>query len=116
MPFQKGQSGNPTGRKKALGLSRAVRASEGLKTWAKLLGIRDGLVLERKDVGVDAEGVPIVVDVVPSVKELRETCRLLLAYCWGTPVQSGTDELEKRIMELEELIAKEMVKPWHSTS
>jgi hypothetical protein len=42
MPFVKGQSGNPGGKKKALGLSRHVRASQGLETWAKLLQIREG--------------------------------------------------------------------------
>ena len=35
MAFKKGESANPGGRK-AIGLSREVRASEGLKTWAKL--------------------------------------------------------------------------------
>ena len=50
MPFPKGVSGNPGGKRKAVGLSRAVRASEGLKTWAKLLQIRDDLVLERKEI------------------------------------------------------------------
>ena len=41
MPFKQGQSGNPGGRKRSLGLSRAVRKSEGLKTWKTLLDIRD---------------------------------------------------------------------------
>src|SRR6185312_6017432 len=92
MAFKPGISGNLGGKRKPLGLSSAVRASEGLKTWAKLLGIRDGLVLERKEVGKDDAGIPIVIDVVPSVKELRETCRLLLAYCWGTPGLLGQDD------------------------
>ena len=49
MPFSKGQSGNPGGKRKRLGLSQPVRASEGLKTWAKLLQIRDKEGLEAKE-------------------------------------------------------------------
>jgi hypothetical protein len=76
MPFQKGQITNPGGRKKALGLSHAVRASEGLK----LLAIRDDMVSERKQVGTTNEGAPIMVDAVPSIKDMRETVKLILAY------------------------------------
>ena len=101
MPFQKGQITNPGGRKKALGLSHAVRKNEGLKTWAKLLAIRDDMVLERKEIGKDDEGAPIMVDVVPSIKEQRETAKLILAYCWGTPVPQGQDEIEHRLAALE---------------
>ena len=100
MPFQKGQSGNPGGRNKAIGLSRAVRTSEGLKTWAMLLDIRDEKIRQQEIIKEDGELV--AVDVVPSVKERREACKLILAYCWGTPVQQGMDELERRILELEE--------------
>lgn len=100
MPFPKGQSGNPGGRKRTLGLSRAVRKSEGLKTWAMLLGIRDEKIREQK---IEVEnGEPVVIDVVPSIKERREACKMILAYCWGTPVAVGNDELERRVMELEE--------------
>jgi hypothetical protein len=101
MPFSPGQSGNPGGKRKALGLSRAVRKSEGLKTWAKLLAIRDDMVLERKEIGKALDGTPIMVDVVPSIKEQRETCKLILAYVWGTPVQQGQDEIEHRLAALE---------------
>ncbi|HEY7322992.1 MAG TPA: hypothetical protein VIE89_35985 [Candidatus Binatia bacterium] len=87
MPFVKGQSGNPGGKKKALGLSRHVRASQGLETWARLLQIRDGLVLERKQVGVNESGEPIMVDVVADVKELVRVCQIILSYCWGLPAQ-----------------------------
>ena len=83
MPFSKGQSGNPGGKRKRLALSRAVRASEGLKTWAKLLQIRDQKGLE--------------------AKEVREVCKLLLAYCWGLPIQQA-DGLEDRIKILEKRV------------
>jgi hypothetical protein len=86
MRFQPGQSGNPGGRKKSIGLSRAVRASEGLKTWARLIRIRDDLVLERKIIK-GAEGEPVEVDVVPSAKVYADVCCKILAYCWGLPVQ-----------------------------
>src|SRR5258705_13667068 len=103
MPFKPGQTGNAGGRKKTIGLSDAVRASEGLKTWAKLLKIRDELVIERKTLkGPDGE--EIEVDVVSSVKQLVDVIKLILAYTWGTPVQVGNDELERRIVELEEQI------------
>ena len=100
MAFKPGQSGNPGGRKKSLGLSHAVRRSEGLKTWAKLLALRDEKI--REQTVIKENGEPVVVDVVPSAKELREVCKLIIVYCWGTPVQQGMDELERRILELEE--------------
>lgn len=86
MAFPKGQSGNPGGRKKAIGLSRAVRKSEGLKTWGMLLDIRDEKIREQKIEWEDGE--PVTIDVVPSVKERREACKLILAYCWGQPNQT----------------------------
>ena len=102
MPFKPGQSGNPGGRKRSLGLSRAVRKSEGLKTWKTLLDIRDEKIREEK---VEMHnGEPVVVDVVPSIKERREACKLILAYCWGTPVAIGQDSLEQRIGELERVV------------
>lgn len=104
MPFPKGVSGNPGGRKKALGLSRAVRKSEGLKSWAWLCKAGDEQVLERKEIGKDKDGNPIMADVVPSVKALLDVHKLKLAYCWGTPVAQGADELERRVAELERRI------------
>jgi len=102
MPFKPGQSGNPGGRKRSLGLSRAVRKSEGLKTWKMLLDIRDEKIREQK---IDFEdGKAVVIDVVPSIKERREACKLILAYCWGTPVAIGQDSLEQRIGELERVV------------
>jgi len=74
-----------------------------------LLDIRDEKIREQRIEFQDDE--PIAVDVVPSVKERREACKLILAYCWGTPVQSGHDELEKRVMELEQRLTKELGRP-----
>ena len=108
MPFPKGQSGNPGGRKKALGLSRAVRKSQGLKSWAWLCKAGNEEVLERKEIGRDKDGNPIMVDVVPSVKVLLDVHKLILAYTWGTPVQQGQDELERRVAEMEERLTKEL--------
>lgn len=102
MKFQKGFSGNPGGRKRSLGLSRAVRASEGLKTWAMLLAIRDNKVREQI---VDQKSGEVY-DVVPSVKQVHETCKLILSYTWGTPTPADQDGLEARITELEEIVAR----------
>ena len=66
-----------------------------------LLAIRDSKVREQ----VVDQKTGEVYDVVPSVKEIRETCRMILAYSWGTPAQVGQDELEQRITELEQIIA-----------
>ena len=109
MKFKSGSSGNPGGRKKALGLSDAVRESEGLRTWAMLLDIRDEKIREQK-IEI-CHGKPVVVDVVPSIKERREACKLILAYCWGTPVAAGNDELERRVIELEERLKE---RSWQS--
>jgi hypothetical protein len=112
MAFKPGQSGNPGGRKKSLGLSRAVRRNEGLKTWAKLLALRDEKIREQTIIKENGESV--IVDVVPSARELRESCKLILAYCWGTPVAVGSDELERRIMELEERLKGSQKSSWQS--
>ena len=113
MPFSKGTSGNPGGKRKPVGLSRAVRKSEGLKSWAWLCKAADGQVLERKEIGKDQDGNPIMVDVVPSLKVLLEVHKLKFAYCWGTPVAAGADELERRVFELEERVTKELRRPLH---
>ena len=90
MTFKPGQSGNPGGKKKSLGLSRAVRASQGLETWAKLLQARDGLI---KQIDVDENGNPVYG--VLDYKQWFETCRLILAYCWGQPAQKIDFESEE---------------------
>ena len=38
------------------------------------------------------------------MKMLLEVHKLKLAYCWGTPVAIGQDELEQRIIELEQMV------------
>lgn len=101
MPFIPGQSGNPGGRKKSLGLSDAVRKSAALKSWAWLCRAGDGQVLERKEIGKDKDGNPIMFDVVPSLKVLLEIHKVKLAYAWGTPVAQGADDLERRIGDIE---------------
>jgi hypothetical protein len=108
MKFAKGQSGNPGGRKRTLGLSRAVRRSEGLKTWAMLLDIRDEKI--REQVIIKENGESVVVDVVPSIKDRREAIKLVLAYTRGTPVAQGQDDLERRVVELEALFKEKQ--PW----
>jgi Family of unknown function (DUF5681) len=112
MAFKPGQSGNPGGRKKPLGLSPAVRRSEGLKTWAKLLALRDEKI--REQTVIKENGESVVIEVVPSARELREACKLILAYCWGTPVAVGNDELERRILELEERLKRNQNSSWQS--
>jgi hypothetical protein len=87
MPFPKGISGNPNGRKKTVGLSRPVRASQGLETWARLLRMRDELVVERKQVGVDKQGEPIMLDCVLDATLYFRVLEKILAYCWGQPLQ-----------------------------
>jgi hypothetical protein len=82
MPFQKGQSGNPGGRTRKGWLTEQKKISEAKKTWAKLLAIRDDLIRQQE---VDRDGN--VFDVVASHKDLRETCKLILAYSVGQPKQ-----------------------------
>jgi hypothetical protein len=88
MPFKKGTEwkGNRGGRK-VPGLSRPVRASQGLETWARLLRMRDELVVERKQVGVNKEGDPITVDCVLDAALYFRVLEKILAYCWGQPLQ-----------------------------
>ena len=62
-----------------------------------LLDIRDEKIRQQEIIRADGESV--ILDVVPSVKERREACKLILAYCWGLPVHQGADELERRIIE-----------------
>ena len=74
-----------------------------------LLDIRDEKIREQTIVKEDGES--IVVDVVPSVKERREACKLILAYCWGTPVATGADDIERRLLDIEERLRE--VQPGH---
>jgi hypothetical protein len=86
MPFKSGHSGNPGGRKRSLGLSRAVRRSEGLKSWAKLLALRDERIKEQTVIKENGESV--VIEVVSfsqrATRSLQaDSCLLLGHSCCG---------------------------------
>ena len=78
--FQKGQSGNPGGRRRCLGLTRLTRKREGLRTWEKLTELRDNTP------GIDP-------------RHMTRICELILAYCGGRPVETV---IEERLSALEE--------------
>jgi hypothetical protein len=87
MPFQKGQSGNPFGYKtKKQWLLEKERIKEARETWAKLLRIRDEMVLERRTEIRDGEEV--VIEVVPSHKDLIACCKEILNRAVGLPHQA----------------------------
>ena len=97
MKFKPGKSGNPGGRK-SLGLSPAVRKDCELRAWKAILDIMESKIRETAIEWRDGEQV--LVNVVPSVKERREAAKLVLAYSFGTPIQTA-DGLEDRIKILE---------------
>ena len=76
--FVKGQSGNPSGRPK--GLPKAIKDKEGLKSFNVLIQIRDGRL---KEAHYTPSGK--LVPIAPSLKDVREAAKLILAYCWGQP-------------------------------
>lgn len=90
MPFQKGQSGNPGGQVKTRRqwVKEQERFREAKASWKKLLQIRDDMVLERKEIGIDAEGNPRIVDVVPSIKDYLACCKQILDRAIGLPTQA----------------------------
>jgi hypothetical protein len=74
-----------------------------------LLDLRDGKVLEpyfNQETGKTEY-------LATAAKTRLEACRLLLAYSEGTPTPQGTDALERRVIELEERLAKELGRPLH---
>ncbi len=64
-------------------MALSVKNREGRKSFNKLLAIRDAEVAE---VAYTLNGKPF--PVVPSLREMREASKLILAYCWGLPTQS----------------------------
>jgi hypothetical protein len=87
MSFQKGSSANPGGRPKKHWIRERERMREAQRTWAKLLEIRDGLVLERREIGVDDKGHPIVIEVTASIKDMLACCKQILDRAVGLPKQ-----------------------------
>lgn len=86
MPFQPGQSGNPSGSKtKRQWIKEKERIREARATWKRLLRVRDDLVLERKTI-MSPDG-PIEVDVVPSAKDYIACCKEILNRAIGLPKQ-----------------------------
>jgi hypothetical protein len=96
--WTKGQSGNPGGRPR--GLANSVKQRYGRKAFDTIVDIMEGRIDE---LAFDKDGHRFTV--AASVKEIRESARIVLAYTWGTPVPMSTDELEKRIEEIEKLLA-----------
>jgi hypothetical protein len=87
MPFKPGTSGNPLGRprRRWIGINEKDRVAEARKTWERLLRLRDHLVLERKHIGTDKDGEPVIADVVPSAKDYIACCKEILeSQRWNT--------------------------------
>jgi hypothetical protein len=87
MPFQPGNKLNPNGRPKKHWIRERERMREAQRSWAKLLEIRDGLVLERREIGVDDKGQPIVIEVTASIKDMLACCKRILDRAVGLPKQ-----------------------------
>jgi len=81
MAFKPGQSGNPGGRKKSLGLSRALRKSCGAEAWAMAMKILRGEVLEPY---FDQE-TERTIYLAPGAKTRLEASKVILGYAWGPP-------------------------------
>jgi hypothetical protein len=82
MPFQQGNKLNYP-RPKRYWISEKKRVIEARKSFKTLCEIRDGRVKEQE---VD-EKTGEVYDVAPAVREVRESCKSIMAYSVGLPVQ-----------------------------
>ena len=103
--WAKGQSGNPGGRPK--GLAADIKEKYGRKAFNIIVDIMEGRI---EELAYDKDGNRVAV--APSVKEVRESAKLVLAYTWGTPVPVGTDEIARRLEELEQQLAKGNQNQW----
>jgi hypothetical protein len=108
MKFVKGQSGNPGGRKRSLGLSRSLRKAAGLEAWAMAMKVLRG---ELKEPYFNKE-TKKTEWLEPGSKARLEAVKIILAYTWGTPVPVGNDELERRINEVEEVLKAKGTSAW----
>ncbi len=83
--MQKGETRNYQGRPRRYWITEKRRYQEAKKSFEKLCEIRDAKLYEQTVEFVDGEAK--TVDVVPSVKEVRESCKLIMAYSVGQPKQ-----------------------------
>ena len=83
--FKKGESGNPSGRPRSF-LSKTVKEDQFLKSFRKLVAIRDGFI-KQLDIQYDEDGKPVEVFGVANIKEIINACKLIMAYSAGLPVQ-----------------------------
>jgi hypothetical protein len=86
MPFNKGQSGNALGNTRRRWIQEKQRIAEARATWAKLLKIRDGLIIERRTVQT-ADGAQEL-EVCASIKDLLKCCEIILNRAVGLPKQA----------------------------
>ena len=83
MPFQKGQVTNPGGRTRRYWIHEKQRVIQARKSFQTLIEIRDGRIKEEEVDKVTGERY----SVAASVKEVRESCKSILAYAVGLPRQ-----------------------------